>query len=63
MLAALCEKYFKRRKITVSTSMMCRALKKMNLRRKKKSLYAAEQERKDVKKKEKVSVLNEAPKD
>ena len=51
MLAALCEKYFKRRKIKVSTSMMCRALKKMNLRRKKKSLYASEQERKDVKKK------------
>ena len=63
MLAVLCEKYFKRRKIKVSTSMMCRALKKMNLRRKKKSLYASEQERKDVKKKEKVSILNETPKD
>ena len=63
MLADLCDKYFKRRKIKVSTSMMCRALKKMNLRRKKKSLYAAEQDRKDVKKKKKVSVLNETPKD
>jgi len=59
-LAALCEKYFKRRKTKVSISMMCRALKKLNLRRKKKSLYAAEQDRKDVKKKKTVPISNKA---
>ena len=37
--------------IHVSIPVMCRALKKLNLRRKKKSFYAQEQEREDVKKK------------
>jgi len=37
--------------IFVSLPVMCRALKKLNLRRKKKSFYAQEQDRPDVKKK------------
>jgi len=36
--------------IYISRSAMCRFLKKLNLRRKKKSLYAQEQDRPDVKK-------------
>lgn len=40
----------------VSQSMVSRALKKLNLRRKKKSAYAQEQERADVKKKGKTGV-------
>ena len=39
---------------TVAQSMVSRAFKKLNLRRKKKSEYAQEQEREDVKKKEKI---------
>lgn len=42
--------YKKTFKIEVAQSMVSRALKKLNLRRKKKSIYAQEQERKDVKK-------------
>ena len=53
-LNELSSKYYKKRKIKVSTSIICRTLKKMNLIRKKKSLYAAEQEREDVKKKERI---------
>ena len=53
-LNELSSKYYKKRKIKVSTSIICRTLKKMNLLRKKKSLYAAEQERDDVKKKERI---------
>ena len=37
-------------KIEVAQSMVSRALEKLNLRRKKKSIYAHEQEREDVKK-------------
>lgn len=37
--------------ISVSVPVMCKTLKKLNLRRKKKSFYAQEQERSDVKKK------------
>jgi transposase len=37
--------------IFVSVPVMCKTLKKLNLRRKKKSFYAQEQERPDVKKK------------
>jgi len=42
--------YKKKFKIEVSQSMVSRALEKLNLRRKKKSIYAHEQEREDVKK-------------
>lgn len=49
-LAELCTDYRKRHRKKVSQSMMHRALKKLNFRRKKKSLYAKEQERKDIKK-------------
>jgi transposase len=38
-------------KTNVSLSIICRALQKLDLRRKKKSAYAQEQEREDVKKK------------
>ena len=51
ILSELCEKYQKRFNVKVSTSMMDRALKFMNLRRKKKSTYALERDREDVKKK------------
>jgi transposase len=43
--------YKKRFKVGVSQSMVSRAFKKLNLHRKKKSLYAQEQGREDVKKK------------
>lgn len=43
--------YKKKFKVEVAQSMVSRALKKLNLRRKKKSIYAHEQEREDVKKK------------
>jgi len=46
----ICLIYKAKMGIEVSPSMACRALKKLNLIRKKKSLYAAEQERDDVKK-------------
>jgi transposase len=49
-LAELCASYRKCHRKKVSQSMMHRALKKLNLRRKKKSLYAKEQEREEVKK-------------
>jgi transposase len=52
ILAEICKKYLSRFKKKVSPSMICRALKKMGLRRKKKSIYAVEQERDDVKKNE-----------
>ena len=47
------ELYLKRFKTDVAQSMVSRALKKLNLRRKKKSEYAMEQDRFDVKKNEK----------
>jgi transposase len=47
------ELYSKKFKVKVAQSMISRALKKLNLRRKKKSEYAIEQERDDVKKNEK----------
>lgn len=49
-LAELCTDYHRHHRKKVSPSMMHCALKKLNLRRKKKSLYAKEQEREDVKK-------------
>ena len=45
------ELYAKKFKIEVAQSMVSRAFKRLNLRRKKKSTYALEQERVDVKKK------------
>ena len=53
-LAEYCELYEEKTNIKVSVPVMCRALKQLNLRRKKKSFYAAEQDRHDVKKKEKT---------
>lgn len=49
-LQALCRAYAKTHRIKVSLSMMCRACQKLRLTRKKKSLYASEQERPDIKK-------------
>ena len=50
LLIEICRKYLSRFKKEISEPTVCRALKKMNFNRKKKSLYAAEQERDDVKK-------------
>ena len=50
-LKALRKLYKKRYKVNVSLSMMCRACAELDLRRKKKSLFAQEQERPDIKKK------------
>jgi transposase len=49
-LQELCDKFYKKFKIKVNDSMMCRALQSINYNRKKKSYFAAEQEREDVKK-------------
>ena len=49
-LSELCEGYQKTQKVRVSISMMCRACWKLGLTRKKKSLYASEQDRPDIKK-------------
>jgi transposase len=46
--------YKKKFKVEVAQSMISRALKKLDLRRKKKSIYAHEQEREDVQKKGKT---------
>ena len=50
-LAEYCDFFYKKTKILVGTSIMDRAFKKLNITRKKKSYYAQEQEREDVKKK------------
>lgn len=50
LIAALIEKIQKKYHTKVSQSMVSRGLKKLDFRRKKKSLYAQEQEREDVKK-------------
>jgi transposase len=49
-LLELCERYRKTQKLTASLSMMCRACQKLGLTRKKKSPYASEQDRPDIKK-------------
>ena len=49
-LQELCDKFYKKFKIKVNDSMMCRALQSVDYNRKKKSYFAAEQEREDVKK-------------
>ena len=51
-LAEIKQHYQTKKKISLSLSMVCRSLQLLNLRRKKKSLYAAEQEREDIKKKD-----------
>ena len=51
-IKTLCKKYKSYYKKKVSQSMMCRALSEAKLTRKKKSLYAQEQLRDDVKKRE-----------
>lgn len=53
LISEIIELYLKKFKIRVGKSMVSRALKKLNLRRKKKSQYALEQERDDVKKNDK----------
>jgi transposase len=47
--------FYKKEKIKVARSILSRACKKLNLRRKKLSKYAAEQEREDVKKNSKFT--------
>lgn len=49
LIAEIRTSYKRKFKISVAQSMVSRALKKLNLRRKKKSEYAQEQERDDVK--------------
>ena len=57
-IKSLCKKYHSYYKRQVSDSMMCRALSELNLNRKKKSLYAQEQLRTDVKKSERNTLSN-----
>ena len=52
LISSIQELYEKKFKVVISQSMVSRALNKLNLRRKKKSEYAAEQDRDDVKKNE-----------
>jgi transposase len=49
-ISELRQSYAKKFKVRVAQGTMSKALKKLNLRRKKKSAYAGEQEREDVKK-------------
>lgn len=53
-LEELSFKYFEVHKLKVGRSVLSRACKKLNLSRKKLSIYAAEQDRDDVKKKRRV---------
>jgi transposase len=50
LISEIRELYAKKYKVHIAQSMVSRAFKKLNLRRKKKSTYAIEQEREDVKK-------------
>jgi len=54
LIAEIQASYKKKFKVVVAQSMVSRALKKLDLRRKKKSKYAQEQEREDVKKNGKI---------
>jgi transposase len=49
-LAELSKLYYKEKKVSVGRSILSRACDKLNLRRKKLSRYAAERDRRDVKK-------------
>ncbi len=51
-LSEIKQHYQTKKRISLSLSMVCRSLQVLNLRRKKKSLYSAEQEREDIKKKD-----------
>lgn len=51
ILREYCDIFFEKTGIRVGTSIMDRAFKRLDIRRKKKSYYAAEQDRPDVKKK------------
>lgn len=51
ILSEYCDMFYKKTEIKVGTSIMDRAFKKLDIRRKKKSYFASEQDRKDVKKK------------
>ena len=53
------ELYRKKFKADVAQSMVSRAFKRLNLRRKKKSLYAQEQDREDIKKKRTLARRND----
>lgn len=53
LISEIRELYAKKFKVNILQSMVSNAFKKLNLRRKKKSHYAIEQEREDVKKNEK----------
>lgn len=50
LISEIQELYAKKFKVKVAQSMVSRAIKKLNFRRKKKSEYALEQDREDVKK-------------
>jgi putative transposase len=53
LISEIRSSYKKKFKVEVAQSMVSRVLKKLNLRRKKKSIYAHEQDREDVKKNDK----------
>ena len=55
LLEDIQKKYYEANQIKLSIPTICRALKQLSLHRKKVSHYAQEQERDDVKKKEKLS--------
>jgi len=55
LISEIQELYLKKFKIEIWQSMVSKVFKKLNLRRKKKSEYATEQEREDVKKNERTS--------
>lgn len=55
LISEIQELYLKKFKIAIWQSMVSKVFKKLNLRRKKKSEYATEQEREDVKKNERNS--------
>ena len=57
-LSEFCDEFYKATGILVGTSIMFRAFEKLNIRRKKKSYYASEQDRPDVKKKRRFYIDN-----
>jgi transposase len=61
LISEIRESYKKRFKVKVAQSMVSRALEKLNLNRKKKSHYAQEQAREDVKKKTRLGRKNSYP--
>jgi putative transposase len=57
-LSEYCDEFYERTGIIVGTTIMFRAFEKLNIRRKKKSYYASEQDRPDVKKKTRLHIDN-----